>query len=152
MINYSIDTAKVFMLLFNLKRTEVYLMIQTGIKGYSECLVSVETSAKAMGSGELNVFATPAMIALIEKAAWQSVAPELEEGQGTVGTRLDVSHLAATPLGMKVRCETTLTEIDGRRLVFSAEVFDEAGKIGEGTHERFIVFNEKFQAKADAKK
>ena len=126
-------------------------MLQTGIKGYSECTACAENSAEAMGSGELKVFATPAMIALIEKAAWQSVAPELEEGQGSVGTKLDISHIAATPLGMKLRCETELTEIDGRRLVFKAEVFDEAGKVGEGTHERFIVFNEKFQAKADAK-
>ena len=126
-------------------------MLQTGIKGYSECTACAENSAEAMGSGELKVFATPAMIALIEKAAWQSVAPELEEGQGSVGTKLDISHIAATPLGMKLRCETELTEIDGRRLVFKAEVFDEAGKVGEGTHERFIVFNEKFQAKAYAK-
>ena len=126
-------------------------MLQTGIKGYSECTACAENSAEAMGSGELKVFATPAMIALIEKAAWQSVAPELGEGQGSVGTKLDISHIAATPLGMKLRCETELTEIDGRRLVFKAEVFDEAGKVGEGTHERFIVFNEKFQAKADAK-
>ena len=126
-------------------------MLQTGIKGYSECIACAENSAEAMGSGELKVFATPAMIALIEKAAWQSVAPELEEGQGSVGIKLDISHIAATPLGMKLRCETELTEIDGRRLVFKAEVFDESGKVGEGTHERFIVFNEKFQAKADAK-
>ena len=126
-------------------------MLQTGIKGYSECTACAENSAEAMGSGELKVFATPAMIALIEKAAWQSVAPELEEGQGSVGTKLDISHIAATPLGMKLRCETELVEVDGRRLVFKAEVFDEAGKVGEGTHERFIVFNEKFQAKADAK-
>ena len=103
------------------------------------------------GSGELPVYATPAMIALVEETAWRSVAQELEPGQGTVGTKLDFAHLAATPVGRKVRCETTLTGIDRRRLVFSAEVFDEAGKIGEGTHERFIVDNERFLAKADAR-
>ncbi|MBR6352389.1 MAG: thioesterase family protein, partial [Firmicutes bacterium] len=118
-------------------------MLKTGIKGHAELTVSEKYSAKAMGSGELDVFATPAMIALIEKAAWTSVAPELEEGRGTVGTKLDVSHIAATPLGMKVRCETELVEADGRRLVFRAEVYDEAGKVGEGVHERFIVDNEK---------
>ena len=126
-------------------------ILKTGIKGHAELTVSEKYSAKAMGSGELDVFATPAMIALIEKAAWTSVAPELEEGRGTVGTKLDVSHIAATPLGVKVRCETELVEADGRRLVFRAEVYDEAGKVGEGVHERFIVDNEKFQSRADAK-
>ena len=126
-------------------------MLQTGIKGTGEALVTEELSARAMGSGELPVYATPAMLALVEETAWKSVAPALEAGQGTVGTKLDRAHLAATPLGRKVRCETELVEIDRRRLVFSAEVWDEAGKIGEGTHERFIVDNEKFLAKADAR-
>ena len=126
-------------------------MLQTGIKGTGEALVTEELSARAMGSGELPVYATPAMLMLVEETAWKSVAPALEPGQSTVGTKLDFSHLAATPLGRKVRCETLLTEIDRRRLVFSAEVWDEAGKIGEGTHERFIVDNEKFLAKADAR-
>ena len=108
-------------------------------------------TAKAMGSGELPVYATPAMAALIEETAWRSVAPALEPGQGTVGTKLEIAHLAATPLGRRVRCETVLKEIDRRRLVFSAEVWDEAGKIGEGTHERFIVDSERFLAKADAR-
>lgn len=126
-------------------------MLQTGIKGTGEALVTEELSARAMGSGELPVYATPAMLALVEETAWKSVAPALEPGQGTVGTKLDLAHLSATPLGRKVRCETLLTEIDRRRLVFSAEVWDEAGKIGEGTHERFIVDNEKFLAKADAR-
>ncbi len=126
-------------------------MIKTGIKGYASEIVEQKHSAKKMGSGELLVYATPAVIALIEKAAWQSVVFELEEGQGTVGTKLDVSHVTATPVGMKVWCETELTEVDGRRLVFSVKAFDEAGVIAEGTHERFIVFNEKFQQKADNK-
>lgn len=126
-------------------------MLQPGIKGRQSVVVSEANTAKTMGSGTLEVFATPAMIALIEQTAWTSVAPELEEGQGSVGTSLNVQHLAATPLGMTVTAETELIEVDRRRLVFSAQVFDETGLIGQGTHERFLVDNEKFQAKANAK-
>ena len=126
-------------------------MLEIGIKGTGEAVVTEALTAKAMGSGELPVYATPAMAALVEETAWRSVAPALEPGQGTVGTKLEISHLAATPVGGKVRCETILTEIDRRRLVFSAEIWDEAGKIGEGTHERFIVDNERFLAKANAR-
>ena len=126
-------------------------MLGIGIKGSGEAVVTEELTARAMGSGELPVYATPAMAALIEETAWRSAALALEQGQSTVGTRLEISHLAATPLGRRVRCETVLTEIDRRRLVFSVVVFDEAGKIGEGTHERFIVDSERFLAKADAR-
>ena len=126
-------------------------MLEIGIKGMQQVTVCEENSALSMGSGTLKVFATPAMIALMEKTAWQSVAPHLEEGSGTVGTQLNVSHLSATPLGMTVRCESELTEVDGRKLVFKVAAYDNAGLIGEGTHERFIVKNEKFQAKADSK-
>lgn len=127
-------------------------MIETGIKGRQETIVTEENSAKAVGSGTLLVFATPAMIALIEETAWKSVASSLKEGEGTVGTKLDVAHISATPVGMKVWCETELTEVDRRRLVFTVAVYDEKGKIGEGTHERFIISNEKFMEKANAKK
>lgn len=126
--------------------------MEIGIKNTLEITVTGNLIAAAVGSGTLNVYATPAMIALIEETAWKSVAPYLEEGQSTVGTRLDVSHVAPTPLGMTVRCETELTEVDGRRLVFAVNVYDEAGLIGKGTHERFIIMSEKFQAKADSKK
>ena len=126
--------------------------MEIGIKNTLEITVTGNLTAAAVGSGTLNVYATPAMIALIEETAWKSVAPYLEEGQSTVGTRLDVSHVAPTPLGMTVRCETELTEVDGRRLVFAVNVYDEAGLIGKGTHERFIIMAEKFQAKADSKK
>ena len=91
------------------------------------------------------------MIALIEETAWKSVAPHLEDGQATVGTALNISHVAPTPLGMKVRCETTLVNVDGRKLKFEANVYDETGLIGSGTHERFIINSDKFQAKANAK-
>ncbi len=126
-------------------------MLEAGIKGTKKIMVTNENTAKTMGSGTLDVFATPAMIALMENTAYESVAAELEEGSGTVGTALNVKHVAATPVGMKVTCETELIKVDGRALTFSVKAFDEKGLIGEGEHERFIVFNEKFQAKADAK-
>ena len=126
-------------------------MLEAGIKGTKEIMVTNENIAKTMGSGTLDVFATPAMIALMENTAYESVASELEEGSGTVGTALNVKHVAATPVGMKVTCETELIKVDGRALTFSVKAFDEKGLIGEGEHERFIVFNEKFQEKADAK-
>lgn len=126
-------------------------MLETGIKGMQEVLVTEANSAKTMGSGTLDVFATPAMIALMEKTAWKSVAEHLEEGNGSVGTELNVKHVSATPLGMTVRCESELIEVDGRRLVFKVAAYDEAGLIGEGTHERFVVNNEKFQGKANSK-
>ena len=126
-------------------------MLEAGIKGRQEVMVEEGNCASAVGSGLLKVFATPAMIALMEQTAWMSVAPELGEGEGTVGTLLNVTHDAPTPIGMKVWCESTLEEVDGRRLVFSVEAFDEKGRIGGGRHERFIVGNEKFQAKADRK-
>ena len=122
-------------------------MLKEGVKGTQEIMVTEENTAKVMGSGALDVFATPAMIALMEKTAWESVQPYLEEGSGTVGTLMNVKHVAASPVGMKITCETELT----KALTFSVKAFDEAGLIGEGEHERFIVYNEKFQAKADAK-
>lgn len=126
--------------------------METGIKGRQETMVMMENSAKALGSGLLEVFATPAMIALVEETCWKSVQPELAEGEGTVGTKVDIAHIASTPVGLKVWCESELTEIDRRRLVFKVEIYDEKGKIGEGTHERFIINNAKFLAKAEAKK
>lgn len=126
-------------------------MLQTGIKGEVKEIVSEKNSAAAMKSGELNVYATPSMIALMEQAAYKSVAGELEEGMGTVGTLMNVSHISATPLGMEVTARTELIEIDRKRLVFHVEAFDERGKIGEGTHERFIIDNRKFQEKTDNK-
>lgn len=125
--------------------------METGITGQQEEIVTEEKTAKAMGSGELPVYATPAMIALIEKTAWMSVAGELEEGQGTVGTKLAVEHVSASPLGAHITCKTTLVGVDRRRLLFSVEVSDDAGIIGQGTHERFIVDNEKFLTKAKGK-
>ena len=126
-------------------------MLETGIKGTRTVTVNEDNTAKAMGSGTLDVFATPALIALMEETCWRSVANELEEGSGTVGTLLEIKHTAPTPVGMKVTCESTLTEVDGRRLVFEVIARDAKGVVGEGKHERFVVQNEKFQVKANAR-
>jgi predicted thioesterase len=126
-------------------------MLQPGITGKKTICVTDELTAAAFGSGELAVYATPAMIALMENTAYQSVAAQLEEGQGSVGTRMEVSHVSATPVGMEVTCETELTEVDGRRLVFSVKAYDAAGLIGEGLHERFVIVNDKFLARCQSK-
>lgn len=127
-------------------------MLNTGLKGRMQRIVTKELTAKAVGSGQLDVFATPAMIALVEETAWKSVADELEEGQGSVGTKLDVAHIAATPVGMKVWCETELVEIDRRKLTFKVKVYDEAGEIATGIHERYIVDNDRFEEKTNLKR
>lgn len=127
-------------------------MVELGIKGNGKVTVTAENTAKSMGSGELEVFATPAMVALMEKTACESVAPYLEKGQGTVGISLNIRHLAPTPLGVAVTCESELVEIDRKRLIFSLKVSDGFDVIGDGTHERFIIDNEKFTAKANLKK
>lgn len=126
--------------------------METGITGRQTITVTEDKTAAVMGSGELAVFATPAMIALMENTASKSVADALEPGQGTVGTLIDVKHVAATPVDMEVTCETKLVEVDRKRLVFEVKAYDAAGVIGEGVHERFIIDNEKFMAKAEAKK
>ena len=126
-------------------------MLEPGIKGKQTVTVTHEQTAAHYGSGALEVFATPAMVALLEETAWKSVQPYLEAGQGTVGTRVDVRHLAATPLGMQVTCESELVEIDRRRLVFQVEIYDEKTKVGEGIHERFVIQSDKFLAAANAK-
>ncbi len=126
-------------------------MIEAGIKGKEELIVCDENSALAMGSGTLKVFATPSMAALMELTAWKSVAPYLEEGQCTVGTKLNLNHTASTPIGMKVFCESEIVAVEGRKLVFKIIVKDECGVIGDSEHERFIVEDVKFQNKTDAK-
>ena len=126
-------------------------MLETGIKGRQDLKVTSDLSARSMGRGGLEVFATPAMIALMEKTAMLSVQDQLEEGQGTVGTRLEIDHVAATPVGAEVWCESELVEIDRKRLVFEVIAYDKAGIIGKGRHERFVVNNEKFMEKANAK-
>ena len=126
-------------------------MLQPGICGHAELCVTTADTARALGSGELPVLATPAVAALIEKACWQAVAPELEPGKGTVGTRLALAHTAPTPVGMTVRCDCTLTAVDGRRLTFTARVCDAAGEVAHAGHERVVIDNDRFTAKAQAK-
>lgn len=125
--------------------------MEIGIIGSQTITVTEEQTAKQLGSGELAVFATPCMIALMENTAYKSVQGALENGQGTVGTLLNVKHLSATPIGMDVRCETKLIEIDRKRLVFEIKAWDAHGLIGEGIHERFIVDNKRFTEKTYAK-
>ena len=93
-------------------------MLEAGIRGEQSVAVTAENTAKTMGSGTLDVFATPALVALAEKTCWMSVAAALDEGCGTVGTRLELEHSAPTPVGMTVTCESELTAVEGRKLVF----------------------------------
>ncbi len=123
-----------------------------GLKGQAETTVTEQNTAAAMGSGLLPVFATPAMLALMEQAAAGSVQPFLSEGQGTVGTRLEVSHLAATPMGLTVRAESELIAVDRRKLRFAVRAWAGEELIGEGEHERFVIDNARFLEKALAKK
>ena len=126
-------------------------MIETGIKGHREQIVTPEMSAARVGSGLVDVFATPMLVALVEQTCYESVLPHLDVGQGTVGTLVNVSHLSATPIGRRVWCDSELTEVDRRRLVFSVKAYDDCGLIGEGTHERFVIDTAKFMDKLKAK-
>lgn len=126
-------------------------MLEIGLKGRQTAAVTDENTAAAYGSGLLPVFATPALVALMEKTCWVSVSAALSEGEGTVGARLDVRHTAPTPVGMTVTCESELTGIEGRKLTFSVRAFDEKGEVGAGVHERFVIDNERFLKKAAAR-
>ncbi len=125
------------------------MALKPGLKGESTTTVVHENTAAFVGAGGVEVFATPMMIALMENAAWRAVADSLEEGDVTVGTLVNVQHLAATPLGQQIRANAELIKIDGRRLVFKVEAYDEKRKIGEGQHERFIVNLERFLKRID---
>ena len=125
--------------------------LELGITGSASCIVTEADTAKAVGSGGVDVMSTPRLVALMENAAKDSVANCLEEGMTTVGTALNIQHMAATPVGMKCTAESKLIEIDRRRLVFAVKAYDETGLIGEGKHERFIVDMDKFTAKCEAK-
>ncbi len=126
-------------------------MLETGAKGCQELTVTKEDTAVVHKSGTLKVLATPRMAALMEETAWKSVADDLEPGMGTVGIRLELDHLAPTPIGMKVQCESVLEKVEGRKLTFSIMAKDEKGIIGKAVHERFVIEEEKFQSKADQK-
>ncbi|NLK39599.1 MAG: thioesterase family protein [Clostridiales bacterium] len=118
--------------------------MKVGLSHDIEEIVTEDKTALAVGSGSLSVYATPAMIALMEKTAALCVESYLDDGYTSVGISLSVQHHSATPVGKRVSCSAALVEIDGRRLVFDVQVFDDAGLIGSGKHERFVVNIEKF--------
>lgn len=126
--------------------------IPVGAKGRAEMTVTLDKTAAAIGSGSVEVFATPWMIAMMELSACNALAPYYDEGQSSVGTKLDVSHDAATPVGMDVCAEAEVIEVDRRRIVLKVTAWDACGVIGQGTHERFLIHAEKFLAKVEAKK
>lgn len=117
------------------------------MRGESSAIVDDSRTAEAFGAGGVRVFGTPAMIGLMENAAWRLVQPELAEGETTVGTVVNIRHLAATPVGERVTATAELVEIDGRRLVFRVTAMDEHQLIGEGTHERARVHLDRFLAR-----
>ena len=113
----------------------------------SQIVVTADKYASALGSGDLEVLATPAMVALMENAAMLAVRDHLPEGSATVGTQISTSHLKASPLGASITASAELIEVDGRRLTFAVKAWDEKGTIGEGTHTRFVVDRERFLSK-----
>ena len=125
--------------------------ITVGMKGIAETDVTREDTALEVGSGDLLVYATPCMVALMEGAACEAIAEALPEGKTSVGTQLTISHLAATPVGMDVRAEAEVIAVEGNMITFQVTAYDEAGKIGEGTHQRAIITAQKFLDKTYAK-
>lgn len=125
--------------------------LAVGQTGAASKTVTERITARTLGSGSLDVFGTPAMVALMEEAACACVAPKLEAGQTTVGTKVDVVHLKCTPLGSTVRAEATLTGIKGKMLSFDVTAFDDLEKVGKGTHQRAVVVAEPFLAACNGK-
>ena len=122
--------------------------ITVGMKGEVSTLVEREDTAREVGSGDLLVYATPCMVALMEGAACEAIADALSDTQTTVGTALNIEHISATPVGLEVRAEAEVTEVEGKVITFIVRAFDEAGEIGKGTHKRVIVNSQKFLDKA----
>lgn len=125
--------------------------LKIGMKAQSEKVVGEADTAVRFGSGGVRVFATPMMVGLMENAALNAVDPHLEEGYATVGLSLNVKHIAATPVGMKVTAKAELLSIEGKKLIFRVEAFDETEKVGEGTHERYIIELSRFLEKVNKK-
>lgn len=125
--------------------------ITVGMKAMAELSVERADTAAEVGSGSLLVYATPCMVALMEGAACEAIAEALPEGQTTVGIELNIQHLSATPVGMDVRAEATVTAVEGKIITFELHAFDEAGEIGKGTHKRCIVNAQKFLDKTYGK-
>lgn len=125
--------------------------IIVGMKGEVSTLVEKEDTAEYVGSGSLLVYATPCMVALMEGAACEAIQECLAEGTTTVGMELNISHLAATPVGLEVRAEAEVTAVEGKIITFAVTAYDEAGKIGEGTHKRCVINSQRFLDKAYSK-
>lgn len=125
--------------------------ITVGMKGQVSTLVEREDTAAEVGSGSLLVYATPCMVALMEGAACEAISAAIPEDKTSVGIELAISHLSATPVGMEVRAEAEVTAVDGNIITFCVTAFDEAGKIGEGTHKRAVITAQKFLDKTYAK-
>lgn len=125
--------------------------LQPGLKGHEEFIVKETDSARAFRSGSLDVLATPVLIASAEETCADLVQPLLEAGMGTVGTQVSIRHLAPTPIGMKYHCDCEITAVEGRVIRFSVLLMDERERIGEGTHERVIINEERFFSKSQRK-
>lgn len=126
--------------------------ISAGLTGTAQVIVTKENTAQALGSGTIPVYATPALVALLEEAAVHALRPVLDAGKTSVGIHIDVSHVAATPPGLAVRAQATLTAVDGRRLTFAVAAYDEVELIAQGLHERVVVDEARFLAKAQEKR
>lgn len=125
--------------------------ITVGMKGIAQTVVEREDTAQEVGSGSLLVYATPCMVALMEGAACEAIAQALAEGQTSVGTALNIEHISATPVGLEVRAEATVTSVDGKVISFEVHAFDEAGEIGRGSHTRVVINSQKFLDKTYSK-
>ena len=127
------------------------MSVEIGLKGRAEETVTDANTAQAACSGALPVYGTPFMTALMEKAAWTSIAPHLAPGESTVGTAMNITHISASPVGIRVWAESEVTLVDGKRIEFTVSAYDEKGLIGSGTHERFVVTDQRFLDKAARK-
>ena len=125
--------------------------ITVGLKGVVEDIVSEINTAETVGSGSLKVFATPAMIALMEAASCVAIKDFLDEGETTVGTMVNIEHVSATPVGSNIKVESTVTAVDGRKISFEVVASDNVGLIGKGIHDRFVVNVEKFMSRTNSK-
>ena len=137
--------------ILEVEKEAIPMEITVGMKGTVSTLVEREDTAHEVGSGSLLVYATPCMVALMEGAACEAIAEAIPEGKTSVGTALNISHLAATPVGMEVHAEAEVTEVNGSMITFQVTAYDEAGKIGEGTHTRAVITTQRFLDKVYSK-
>jgi predicted thioesterase len=140
----SLDIPLVFEYDYRKRKDVIPMEITIGMKGMADTCVEREDTAKEVGSGDLLVYATPCMVALMEGAACEAIQAALKETETTVGTALNIEHISATPVGLEVRAEAEVTAVDGKVITFAVTAYDEAGPIGHGTHKRVIVNTQKF--------